>query len=846
MAKSTKYAWSKEILKPIFQKSKDREELEAQLQGFFEKQKQEGMLPKSTIWRNYFNSLQNFAKRNLLWKAHHYKERKAKGGGALTQEQREFLRVLVSRPTWKVSDICKLTKKDPKDVGRILREIKAYLERRNDYIVTVDSKTFSVSRRGFALTQAEEVRIGVSMDQYKSSHEIGTVPGPRYGDPQNFRYTLQLLSGEGFRRKAVNFISMVGDLVDGNMLLRSLKGTHKNDYETAYMFLVDQVAHELSLIIPIVRRPDGKPVKWYINTSPIRDRDIGTDIAVRLAEIRENDIIFIGDDNQQDLMLRGMLKNVSDGSEGTLLPLAPQQRRIPGQYASTGGQNQIRKAKRSNFASPSIAVIGGTGACWYKPGLLGGDSETHIVSLPGLHKHFERKTTEDAEREIGQRIIQVDEYGYLTVITQDFRNLIFREREFVRPPDGSNELQRRIIEALHKRPLSIGILESRLNVAREKVLHELKQLESTRRAGVVYHIPSRRWDFDRDWLSWKLRLPYPEWTDEDVSVAFGCMHALSTYPDGHAITDYEFLLKDVPQLILRHGAKILIGAGDFTQGAKVHGLNLRGEVFQGLAYDPQVLVAAWITSEIILEVFRKRFDEKVKNHKGKLTSGDIKQYLDDAHMLYVYCKGNHDDWASRDGWDVMFWYRQSLDKFLHDGIMRHMMGREIFVPGLPLIISDLCDHKVVRDWPDVKIRAHTHHGLNMKVVHPYTARTATYSIQPERLLDSHRSANVVYAANWHTGFTIERSEKSVGIRHVDQIPCCLHGTFFEDTKIKNVDTGVNLLHLRSKSGTVVEVESGVIGPSRDPQKSDFRRNNEQLEKILHDLNIDQYSSKYGK
>ena len=210
-------------------------------------------------------------------------------------------------------------------------------------------------------------------------------------------------------------------------------------------------------------------------------------------------------------------------------------------------------------------------------------------------------------------------------------------------------------------------------------------------------------------------------------------------------------------------------------------------------------------------------------------------------VTFVYCAGNHDLWQTGDAIRALHTFWQELTWFLMQEISKTLQLYGLAMDFLTL--AAYLSLKIIRDWPDGEIRYRTPVGITTKIVHPHTARTETVSIPPERLLAQHDAAQVIISGNWHTAFDMQQSDEAMGLRHVVTDPTLLLRTFFEDNKMKRTDFGINVSWLRSYQGRLYEVESGFWGNKVDDTYK--RENNAIMEKILHELGEDIYSSKYN-
>ncbi len=139
--------------------------------------------------------------------------------------------------------------------------------------------------------------------------KVGLMSGLHYGSP-GYREGLWHLAADKFKQEQVDFIVLVGGLVDGKSLYQKLKEIHQqisHDHlrgekptigqkkaEATIKFL-EKTSHELAEKIPQIDN-----VKIYLITAPAYDKDIGQIIAERLAELRDDIWLYgQGDDRLQ-------------------------------------------------------------------------------------------------------------------------------------------------------------------------------------------------------------------------------------------------------------------------------------------------------------------------------------------------------------------------------------------------------------------------------------------------------------------------------------------------------------------------------------------------------------------
>ncbi|MEK7502886.1 MAG: hypothetical protein AAB556_00390 [Patescibacteria group bacterium] len=760
----------------------------------------------------------------------------------------ELLTVLANEPTdLPISLIAGRMKITTEKTKEYLNFLRPQLEKKGyNFVFDKVKNQITVSRKSFELLEPKVFAIELSeKDYYGGGANVGAFSGFSYGSDELFREGLLELNQFVQKQNKAHFLVLCAGLVNGgyleNELKAQLRDVPKKERKGWEALLVSRIARELSVCLPKLKKPDGKLVKLYIITSPKKDKAIGTQIAIALSELRKDDIVYFGNSNDQTLPVKHVgSKQKKDKVDVSLLPVSLQRSGLRSKFASTKIQSQIRTILKVLKVSPDFAAFGGYGVNIHKPAI--GEVSCPYIGVPELHALSERETSDDSESEIGTRVIKFRTDGNYTVTTSDFKYLVNHERQLIKAPASASDIQKQIIEVIKERSTFIGVIEEKLGVSRDIVKKEIDELAHFK-AGIVYDKATTLYDFSKEWVRSRIRYRWPEKFNEDIIVSFACLHSLATYPDGTVLTDCKFILEQLPKIILRENASILVGSGDFIQGSKVHGLHLRGEVFLGLNLNTQEHVAAYLVQAPIMEVFKTRFDEFMRGKDKKTVSKEelieaIKRFL----VTFVYCAGNHDLWQTSDAVQALAYFRLCLENFLMNGIATVLRKYEMHIGYFTL--QNIVFSKIVKDLPDDKIRFVTANGLKLKTIHPHTARNETLSIPPERLLSKYSDAHIVIAGNWHTAFDIQQSDENMGLRHMVQVPTLLLRTFFEDNKMKRTDFGVNVSFARSVDKQIYEIETGFFGDKIGHGYE--RENNGIMEDILHRLNLDVFSSKHGK
>src|SRR3989344_3811266 len=687
---------------------------------------------------------------------------KAVTSAKLTDKQQVLLGYLIKAPLGvDFSDLAvELGVRGKAEVQKCVESLRKPLDA-HGYSLFIDEKKAAISRKGFDLREPKVFPIEMPIEQYYGNGANVCIFSGLYYGSEGFREGLGDLNQYIQKTHGAHFSILAGGLVDGREMLpylrSALKGEKRDEKALWEQMYLMQIAKELSMCLPRLKKPDGEWVKLYILTSPILDKGIGAEIAKELAELRD-DIVYWGDKNDQPLLVKHLEKAFN------LLAVSLQRTGLRSKFASTKIQSQIRVILKVLGHAPNFAAFGGYGVSIHKPAV--GEAKCPYIGLPNLHVPSERETKDDAESEVGTRVVKVRKDGNYTVTFSDFKELVRNERSLIKVPPSATDLQKSIIEVIKERPTFLGVLADRLGKPREEIKNAADALERFR-AGLIYDEKRRLYDFSNSFLQSKIRYRWPEKFCEEAIVSGACVHALATYPDGTVLTDVKFMLEALPRIILENRASTLVIAGDGIQGSKVHNLHLRGEVFWGLDLNTQEHVYALLVGTGMILPFKVWFGDFMKDKKPELLTREaLLSGMNLSLVDFAYCAGNHDLWQTGDAVKALAYFRDKLKEFLMSEISKTL---KLFSLELDfLTLSAFVDSKIFKDLPDEKIRYVTPCGVKVKIIHPHTARNETLSIPPERLLAKYSDAQVVIAGNWHTAFEMQQSEENIGARHMVQ------------------------------------------------------------------------------
>lgn len=549
--------------------------------------------------------------------------------------------------------------------------------------------------------------------------------------------------------------------------------------------VLDALVSELAEAFPRLPRPraqNGKLARLYLMTSPAYDGEYGEKVAKKLTGLRQD--IRYWSEADEHFPLKGIDKK--------LLCLVPKKESWRSEYDSAPVDREVKDhQKRTTRSLPDLYAVGGFASSIFKPR---GETARHYLSTPALHKLGEVKTSEN---QIGVTVVEVfpkNEDILVAVRTYSFKDLVGMERQFIEVLARCSETQKKILMALKERgALTIGLFEDVTGVCRKKLKPCLDRMEESERfqPGIHMDKASERYDFDAQWIQTNLVYPNGEQNyQEDVIAGFGCLHA------GDIHTDHEFFVNEFPAIILENEAKVLLGLGDFIKGLK-HNLIERGEVIGGLNYTFQEAFAAHLVAEVILKVFKARFQKALEPLGEKqLTAEELKALVADALLTFVYIRGNHDEWEEDEGVTPLVVFRYELVKVLKQSIAETIAQKGYFLPELDGIVEG----KVVEDslytLPS---------GITMEMLHPHMARAKTTVLRVQDTIQK-SEAQLVWSANYHVAVGMDRWDPERGQRTGMQLGTIVHKTKFEENKGKKLDTGVACLRVRSRDKRIMMSE----------------------------------------
>jgi len=467
-----------------------------------------------------------------------------------------------------------------------------------------------------------------------------------------------------------------------------------------------------------------------------------------------------------------------------------------GDYYSTAVERVIKdKTKQTSQSSPDIYVVGCFGSSIHKPK---GELKYQYLSIPACHRLEETRVSEN---QVGVSVLEFPADGSQHLFrTYNLKDLIGKEFSFIVPPKGASSLQKRMIEMMKNKTenkgwSTRGIFIKELGVSGEQVdkaLESLMKKKTFRRngenwPGILYQDKSKKYYFDLAYIQRYLKYaPSNGSYNEDRIVSFACMHA------GSRETDYQFFVNEMPKIILKQNADILIDAGDTKEGLK-HDLDKKGEIIAGMANNTlQEKFAAHLIGTVIFRVFKERFTALLKDcDRDKLNPDKVADLVQKALILFIYILGNHDLWEAGDGHEPLVVFREVLVRFIAEHIHTHLVEQKL--PYYPL--TKLLESKVLcQEFYDLPS------GLKLSIQHPHMSRAKTTSIRPQEMMDygKRMGCQVTVGANFHVSESVDEWDMDLGQCHCQEIGTMKHGSNFERHKMKMVDQGAGFLRVLSR------------------------------------------------
>lgn len=662
------------------------------------------------------------------------------------------------------------------------------------------------TQKGYATRRSYEHHFKL---YHLQSETIGLMSRLDWGSPGS-RAGLQKRAAKECRLENVPFVALAGGMISFPHLRKQLtdraldklwneiwgpdyegekKPPRSERVEVARDQLLRDWADALAKFIPKFKSNNGHPIRIYLITSPAVNYDgpIGRELAHLLVR-RRRDIRYLGEARARIPLKR---------QNKVLGILVPEKASWRSKYFSTAVDRLIEdEESQTSEALPDLWVVGCTAGSLQRPR---GEKKRPYISLPALHL---LQGVHTAENQIGIRFVEFtpDSNDFL-VRTYNYKDLTAREREFIPVPKQASEIQQKVVAIIKaKGPHTIGMLEDVLRVQRSQISAEITALNKSRyRPLIEFDDDSQRYDFDPEWIQRKLVYPPLPTRDvrEDRILAFGCLHTGSIY------SEYRFFVNEVPQLMLRRGSNVLIGAGDIIEGLE-HDLDRRGEVMPGFNnWTVQEMLASHLVCEVMIKVFKARLDEALKATKtGKLFGRRLEKAVNAFLPTFLWIEGNHDAWTRKRGHIPLATFSRDLVSYLADGLWNALATeRKLILPNLNGIAKAHVLQGEVQQLAS---------GLKVTVLHPSMPRATTSSLRAQHMLDMARTPLVV-GANFHIAVDVERWESDLGQRTAMQVGSIVWKTEFEHSRLKVLDVGVGTLRVLSHTGRILMTETSFFG-----------------------------------
>ena len=625
--------------------------------------------------------------------------------------------------------------------------------------------------------------------------KVGLMSRLDYGGG-DYRVGLWQLAAETFRKEQVNYVVLLGGLVDFKSLdakLKALlKAAKKDQKETVRQAFLRKVAEFLRDNLPVL-----EGVKIYIITSPAYDGWIGEEVARTLSDMRSDVLLYRQGGDRLELKQLGKILGVYAPKKGTWMR---------GDYYDTPILRVLKdESRRSTRGIGDVNAVGCFGSAIFHPG-ASSDVKKPYASVPALCKIGESKTGVD--NQVGVMVLDFITANpkEVTIKVHSFKDLLSDEWLFVEPPENISKTQKDLIDVLRKRgPLTVGSLQDATGLDRKviaEVLAELaKQPASNVWPGVVQDNDDKRYYLNLSWFCDQMRYKLPKEEKLDSFAAFGCMHG------GCKHSDMLYMHDILPELAIQNGVDTLVGVGDFIEGLK-HDLMILGEISTGskhvLNYSKQEKLSAFLIGTAMFKVFKRRFEALLKeNGKTKLGQKRLVEFINKSMMKFVYIAGNHCGWVAPLGFDPLGTFRSELRAFLLYQVARYLEDYDLCVRDLNAILQA----KIIELEQNEPYQVNS--GLSIALLHPSMSRTKTTSIRPQEMLAKAEEARstMVFGANFHVGELVHHWNFEHGQRVCLQLGTLKVKSGFEETKMKTVDFGVGFLKVWSSGMRVQRTET---------------------------------------
>ncbi|HEY4475840.1 MAG TPA: hypothetical protein VJB92_03940 [Candidatus Paceibacterota bacterium] len=627
----------------------------------------------------------------------------------------------------------------------------------------------------------------------KSLIKVGFMSRLDYGS-SDYRIGLWHLAAEVFAKEKVNYVSLLGGLVDGAALEKTLavflQGIKKEERETARFAFIQDAANFLKKNIPVI-----KGVKIYVITSPPYDKQIGEQIAEMLAEMRSDVLLYRAGGDRFELKQIEKILGAYAPKKGVWMR---------GDYYDTPILRMLKdEKKRTTRGIGDVVAAGGFGAAIFHPG-DSSDIRRPYFSIPALCKIGEVRT---GENQVGVTIAEwtTSNPKEVTYKVYSFKDLLADEWSSIEAPAGISKVQKAIVDALQKRgPLTVGLLDDFTGYTRKEIEHELEGLMS-RKANTTW--PSivqkadKRYYLDMSWFCDKARYKLPVVDKVESFLAFACAHSGSRH------TDMQYIYDVLPRLFGDNNLDMFVGVGDFIEGLK-HDLMLRKELIPTkigvMNYTMQERLCTFLWGNAICRVFKYRFENWVKKHGSKnIAKKELFSFIKNNLPRFVFINGNHCAWVEDLGFDPLATFYGGLKTYISNQVTKLLEEYDLCANDL----NDLVREKLIFLHQNECYK--TPSGLPIVLLHPSMGRTKTTSIRPQEMLQKAEDTHgyVVFGGNFHVGEVVHHWDFEYGQRICLQLGTLKVKSGFEETKLKTVDFGAGMLRVGTAKKRIVTTET---------------------------------------
>lgn len=601
--------------------------------------------------------------------------------------------------------------------------------------------------------------------------KVGLISRLDYG---LLRYRRQLIKSalNIFKREKVKFIVIAGGLMDKEwnqknyikeQAAKSEKKLTREDVEKLKAEFLETAVRELSGVLEEIII-DGVPVKYYIVTSKIYDKEIGEAVAEEISR-RRKDVSYV-DDRRGTFEVKGVHKNA-------LVVLTPHKAPWRNNNFSTPVQRVLNdELSTTEKPGPLVYAVGCFGVAMFKPGgpYPHCNEKVNYCSVPVISR-AQYQTIQD--NEAGCVILEFDKNKPIAYKCYGLKDLLANEKNYfcikhLRGPE------KKIIETFKAfdTPPTIGQLEAESGINRNEIMKiiagnkKLKSIIRKSEDGKRYRI----------YMGDIVRYPEIKIDRWEKFVAFGCLHVPCRW------TDYNFIDQELPKIIAMNDVNYVVGVGDFVEGTE-HNLLLQGEVLAGLNNTKQEELSADVVANALFKTFLIKLEARRKN---KALLADVKNLF----PYFYFIPGNHCEWSLKAGYEPLRNFKNRLIKTLM-GKMSGVFKNHDFA-GLYALIQ-----KKISGLDVFNPIFTTESNIKCSLYHPHLPRAMALSgrLQAVNAQAADLGATVNFVANFHTHVALQAWSSTRGDVLAVQVGTLKVRSNYEYLKNKNVDFGVALVEI---------------------------------------------------